>query len=105
MPFQGNYKGGDGKVLEKFYPHLFLYTKQLIANLRRYDTLVSTHLHLLNREGDNQDRLEKEKANLMKFVEEKNNDIMSYNNQLANLQVQRSERAEIEGLVINITFR
>ena len=53
----------------------------------RYDTLVSTHQHLLNREIDNQDRLEKEKANLMKFVEEKNNDIMSFNNQLANLQV------------------
>jgi hypothetical protein len=48
---------------------------------------VSTHQHLLNREIDNQDRLEKEKANLMKFVEEKNNDIMSFNNQLANLQV------------------
>lgn len=55
--------------------------------LLRYDTLVTTHQHLLNRETDNQDRLEKEKANLMKFVEEKNNDIMSYNNQLANLQV------------------
>lgn len=54
----------------------------------RYDTLVSTHQHLLNREVDNQDRLEREKANLLKFMEEKNNDIMSYNNQLANLQMQ-----------------
>lgn len=54
----------------------------------RYDTLVSTHQHLLNREGENQDRLEKQKANLMKFMEEKNNDIMNFNNQLANLQMQ-----------------
>jgi len=55
--------------------------------ISRYDTLVTTHQHLLKREGDNQDALEKQRSSLMKFIEERNNDIMSYNNQLANLQM------------------
>lgn len=41
---------------------------------------------LLEREQTNQDAIEKEKAKLAKFTEEKNNEILYYNNQLAQLQ-------------------
>lgn len=57
--------------------------REIIA---RYDTLVATHLDLLERDQANQDAIEKEKAKLMKFTEEKNNEILYYNNQLAQLQ-------------------
>lgn len=57
--------------------------REIIA---RYDTLVATHLDLLEREQANQDAIENEKAKLMKFQEEKNNEILYYNNQLAQLQ-------------------
>ncbi|XP_078599705.1 coiled-coil domain-containing protein 42 homolog isoform X1 [Branchiostoma floridae x Branchiostoma japonicum] len=54
----------------------------------RHGTLVTTHVDLLEREQKNQDAMEREKARLAKFLEEKNNEIMSYNNELANLQTQ-----------------
>lgn len=64
---------------------------------------MTTHQHLLNREVDNQDRLEKDKANLMKFVEDKNNDIMGYNNQLANLQVNIDLAISLRHIVTSLT--
>ena len=48
----------------------------------RYSTLVATHLDLLEREQQNQDASEQEKARLVRFTEEKNNQILHYNNQL-----------------------
>jgi hypothetical protein len=47
----------------------------------RYSTLVATHLDLLEREQQNQDASEQEKARLVRFTEEKNNQILHYNNQ------------------------
>ncbi|CAK8692593.1 unnamed protein product [Clavelina lepadiformis] len=52
----------------------------------RYDTLVATHLDLLERDQKNQDAIENEKGKLVKFTEDKNNEILYYNNQLAQLQ-------------------
>merc|ERR1719228_2928000 len=52
----------------------------------RYNTLVATHLDLLEREQQNQDASEQEKARLVRFTEKKNNQILHYNNQLAQLQ-------------------
>uniref|UniRef100_H2Y4L5 DUF4200 domain-containing protein n=1 Tax=Ciona savignyi TaxID=51511 RepID=H2Y4L5_CIOSA len=52
----------------------------------RYDTLVATHVDLMKRDLKNQDAIEEEKGRLVKFTEEKNNEILSYNNQLAQLQ-------------------
>ncbi|XP_020631843.1 coiled-coil domain-containing protein 42 homolog [Orbicella faveolata] len=43
---------------------------------------------LLERETKNQEKYEKEKGRLVKFTEEKNNEILNYNNQLAHLQTQ-----------------
>jgi len=47
----------------------------------------------LERETKNQEKYEKEKARLVKFTEEKNNEILNYNNQLAHLQTEL-ERAQ-----------
>jgi len=52
----------------------------------RYDTLVATHLDLLERDQINQDAIENEKARLVRFTEEKNNEILNCNNYLAELQ-------------------
>eukprot|EP00794_Sanderia_malayensis_P013932 gene13932-15384_t len=57
----------------------------------RYDTLIATHLELLEKQHKNQDAMEKEKALLNKFIEEKNNENLNYNNQLANLQTELEE--------------
>lgn len=59
----------------------------------RYNTLVATHLDLLEREQLNQEASEQEKARLVRFTEEKNNQILHYNNQLAQLQT-RLDKAQ-----------
>jgi len=52
----------------------------------RYNTLVATHSDLLETEQHNQKASEDEKARLVRFTEEKNNQILHYNNKLAQLQ-------------------
>jgi len=59
----------------------------------RYDTLVATHCDLVERDQMNQDAIEIEKALLIKFTEEKNNEILNCNNQLAELQT-RLDKAQ-----------
>jgi len=59
----------------------------------RYNTLVATHLDLLEREQQNQEASEQEKARLVRFTEEKNNEILHFNNQLAQLQT-RLDKAQ-----------
>ncbi|KAH3886209.1 coiled-coil domain-containing protein 42 homolog isoform X2 [Dreissena polymorpha] len=54
--------------------------------IARYDTLTATHEDLLKSEQKNQDVIEKHRQNLMKYIEEKDNEILSYNNQLSSLQ-------------------
>ncbi|CAB3976785.1 Hypothetical predicted protein [Paramuricea clavata] len=71
------------KVLEK--AEEFQEIREIIA---RYDTLTATHQDLFEREAKNQEKYEQEKARLMKFTEEKNNEVLNYNNQLAQLQTE-----------------
>lgn len=71
------------KVLEK--AEEFQEIREIIA---RYDTLTVTHQDLFEREAKNQEKYEQEKARLMKFTEEKNNEVLNYNNQLAQLQTE-----------------
>lgn len=52
----------------------------------RYDTLIATHNDLLANENRNQDAIEQERAKLNRFIEEKNNEVLNCNNQLAQLQ-------------------
>ena len=47
----------------------------------------------MEREQKNQEKVELEKQQLMKYTEEKNNEILSYNNQLAGLQT-RLDKAQ-----------
>jgi len=54
----------------------------------RYDTLIATHNDLLANENRNQDAIEQEKAKLNRFIEDKNNEVLNYNNQLAQLQTE-----------------
>jgi len=54
----------------------------------RYDTLMATHNELLANENRNQDEIEQEKARLNRFIEDKNNEVLNYNNLLAQLQTE-----------------
>ncbi|XP_071478707.1 coiled-coil domain-containing protein 42 homolog [Diadema antillarum] len=56
--------------------------------IARHETLVATHRDLVEKANRTQDAVEKEKGRLGKFTEEKNNEILHYNNQLAVLQTQ-----------------
>ncbi|ELT94686.1 hypothetical protein CAPTEDRAFT_93836, partial [Capitella teleta] len=64
--------------------------REIIA---RYDTLTATHDDLMESEIGNQEKVEKQRGDLMKYTEEKNNDILSYNNQLGGLQT-RLDKAQ-----------
>ena len=48
----------------------------------------------MGHDHESQDAIETERANLMKFTEEKHNDILSYNNELAHLQTKFEEAQE-----------
>jgi len=54
--------------------------------IARWDTLKATHQDLLERDQKNQDRIEKQRQDLMKYMEEKENQVLNYNNQLSGLQ-------------------
>lgn len=84
----GVYQQFMEKVLE--LSEEFDETREIIA---RHDTLVHTREDLLDHDHENQDDIEAERLSLKKFTEEKNNEILSYNNELAHLQT-RLEQAE-----------
>ncbi|KAG2470756.1 CCD42 protein, partial [Polypterus senegalus] len=65
--------------------------------LGRFDTLISTQEQLLVRESENQERIENERLWLHQFIEEKNNKILQYNNELATLQ-SRLDNARSEAI-------
>lgn len=65
--------------------------------MKRYDTLIATHTDLLCREQKNQETMEREKQKFNKFIEDKNTEILHYNNQLAQLQT-RLDRAQSEAV-------
>ncbi|XP_069134847.1 coiled-coil domain-containing protein 42 homolog isoform X1 [Argopecten irradians] len=59
--------------------------------IARHDTLVATHGDLMDRENQNQAVIEQQRQNLMKYTEEKNNQILSFNNLLSGLQTRLDE--------------
>ncbi|XP_041347860.1 coiled-coil domain-containing protein 42 homolog [Gigantopelta aegis] len=61
--------------------------------IMRYDTLTATHQDLLERELQNQEFIENQRQQLMKYSEGKDNEILGYNNQLSGLQT-RLDKAE-----------
>jgi len=52
----------------------------------RYETLSSTYQDLLERDQSNQDLIESKRQYLAKFTEDRQNEIMSYNNDLSFMQ-------------------
>ncbi|XP_064612677.1 coiled-coil domain-containing protein 42 homolog isoform X2 [Liolophura sinensis] len=65
--------------------------------IARYDTLTATHEDLMEKDQLNQDAVEAQRQQLLKYTEEKNNEILSYNNQLASLQT-RLDKAQSEAV-------
>jgi hypothetical protein len=48
----------------------------------RHDTLVTTHMDLMETDHSNQDAVEVERGHLLKLIEEKNNEILNFNNKV-----------------------
>lgn len=65
--------------------------------IARYDTLTATHEDLLETDQKNQEVIEQHRQSLMKYIEEKDNEILSYNNQLSGLQT-RLDQAQSEAV-------
>jgi len=65
--------------------------------IARYDTLTATHGDLLEREQKNQEVIESQRADLMKYMEVKDNEILGYNNKLSGLQT-RLDDAQSEAV-------
>lgn len=67
--------------------------KDLHEIMKRYDTLIATNNDLLTREQKNQETMEKEKHKFYKYMENKNTEMLHYNNELAQLQT-RLDKAQ-----------
>ncbi|XP_041094672.1 coiled-coil domain-containing protein 42-like [Polyodon spathula] len=66
--------------------------------MSRYDTLVLTREDLLRTAQENQENMDRARAQLGRFLEEKNNVVLQYNNQLAQLQ-SRLDQARSDALL------
>ncbi|XP_076364153.1 coiled-coil domain-containing protein 42 homolog isoform X2 [Tachypleus tridentatus] len=62
-----------------------------------YETLIETYQDLMNREQKYEDRIEEERNKMIKYTEEKQNEILQYNNKLAELQT-RFDKAQNEAI-------
>nr|KAI8747605.1 putative coiled-coil domain-containing protein 42 [Biomphalaria glabrata] len=65
--------------------------------ITRWDTLTATHQDLLERDQLNHEKVEKQRQDLMKYMEEKENQVLNYNNQLSTLQT-RLDAAQSEAV-------
>ncbi|MGH0148910.1 UNVERIFIED_CONTAM: hypothetical protein FKN15_013936 [Acipenser sinensis] len=66
--------------------------------MSRYDTLVLTREDLLRTAQENQENMDRARTQLARFLEEKNDVVLQYNNQLAHLQ-SRLDRARSDALL------
>ncbi|XP_041455783.1 coiled-coil domain-containing protein 42 homolog [Lytechinus variegatus] len=100
MEEKGDLQGQKDKLLQRLNKHKLFHRflertlesaeefHEIREVIARHETLVATHRDLVEKANRTQDAVEKEKARLGKFTEEKNNEILHYNNQLATLQTQ-----------------
>lgn len=82
------------KIYQKFMERVLEYSDEFDeahSVIARYDTLHATREDLLSTEHNSQDAIEVERAGLLKFVEDKSNEILGYNNELAHLQTELEE--------------
>lgn len=66
--------------------------------IARYKTLVSMHHDLMQSAQEGQEKIERAKARLARYKEEKDDEILQHNNELARLQM-RFDRARSDVIV------
>lgn len=71
--------------------------------IARYKTLVSMHHDLMQSAQEGQEKIERAKARLARYMEEKDDEILQHNNELARLQM-RFDRARSD-VIFWVCFR
>lgn len=66
--------------------------------ISRYKTLVSMHRDLMQSAQEGQEKIERAKARLARYMEEKDDEILQHNNELARLQM-RFDRARSDVII------
>ena len=66
--------------------------------MARYKTLVSMHDDLMQSAQEGQEKIERAKARLARYMEEKDDEILQHNNELARLQM-RFDRARSDVII------
>lgn len=66
--------------------------------ISRYKTLVSMHQDLMQSAHEGQEKIEHAKARLTRYLEEKDDEILQHNNELARLQM-RFDRARSDVII------
>nr|KAF6455152.1 coiled-coil domain containing 42 [Rousettus aegyptiacus] len=66
--------------------------------IARYKTLVSMHYDLMQSAQEGQEKIERAKARLARYMEEKDDEILQHNNELARLQM-RFDRARSDVII------
>uniref|UniRef100_G1NU57 Coiled-coil domain containing 42 n=1 Tax=Myotis lucifugus TaxID=59463 RepID=G1NU57_MYOLU len=66
--------------------------------MARYKTLVSMHQDLMQSAQEGQEKIERAKARLARYMEEKDDEILQHNNELARLQM-RFDRARSDVII------
>lgn len=66
--------------------------------IARYNTLVSMHHDLMQSAQEGQEKVERAKARLARYKEEKDDEILQHNNELARLQM-RFDRARSDVII------
>lgn len=66
--------------------------------IARYKTLVSMHHDLMQSAQEGQEKIERAKARLARYKEEKDDEILQHNNELARLQM-RFDRARSDVII------
>lgn len=73
--------------------------------ISRYKTLVSMHQDLMHSAQEGQEKIERAKARLARYMEEKDDEILQHNNELARLQM-RFDRARSDVIIwVNTVVR
>lgn len=85
--------GGGSAVMEP--PSQFEEIHEVIS---RYKTLVSMHQDLMQSAQEGQEKIERAKARLARYMEEKDDEILQHNNELARLQM-RFDRARSDVII------
>ncbi|XP_051851677.1 coiled-coil domain-containing protein 42 isoform X2 [Antechinus flavipes] len=76
----------------------FIQFEEIHEVIGRYKTLVSMHHDLMQSAQEGQEKIDKAKARLTRYVEEKDDEVLQHNNELARLQM-RYDRARSDVII------